>query len=37
MGVRVALSRIDAQTLNDLLCKAWQCKAPKNRSRDHLC
>lgn len=37
MGVRVALARIDARTLNDLLCKAWRLKAPKSLLRGHPC
>lgn len=37
MGVRVALSRVDAQTLNGLLCKAWRHKAPKSLLHEHQC
>ncbi|MBI5890081.1 MAG: MmcQ/YjbR family DNA-binding protein [Nitrosomonadales bacterium] len=37
MGVRVALPKIDARTLKDLLHKAWQRKAPKSLLRDQVC
>jgi hypothetical protein len=37
MGVRVALSLVSAKALKELLCKAWQRKAPKQLLREHPC